>query len=323
MSLQVLAPGALTSVQDQGRPGYRHLGVPVGGALDPEALAIANALVGNDPAAAGIEITLTGPRLRFLTRTLIALCGADCAALVDGVPVPMWTRVAIAAGATLWIPRLPGGARAWLALAGGIDVPAVLGSRSTDLTAGFGGWQGRALAAGDLLPLGPAAARARTWLERAARASTPVWAERWQVRDLQAWDHDQPIRILPIDEAHCAALCASAWRISPQSGRMGLRLEGPALTTGSSAHRISAGVAPGLVQCPPDGGPIVLLRDAQTIGGYPLVGCVAQIDLPRLGRLRPGASIRFQAIGLDQAHALLAERQRRLQGLLSALAHRM
>jgi antagonist of KipI len=321
MSIEVLAPGTLTSVQDLGRPGHRHLGVALGGALDPDALAIANALVGNAPGAAGLEITLTGPRLHFHASTLIALCGAACDAVVDGMPVPMWRRVAIARGATMIISRLPGGARAWLAIAGGLDVPLLLGSRSTDLTAGFGGWRGRALASGDRLPLGQAASRASAWLSRVP-AGAPIFAERWQVRDLQAWDQGLPVRILPIDAGSCEKLCASEWRISPQSGRMGLRLEGPALAIGSAGQRISAGVAPGLVQCPPDGGPIVLLRDAQTVGGYPQVGVVASIDLPRLARLRPGARIRFEAIGLGRAHALIAERQRRLQRLLSALAHR-
>lgn len=321
MSVEVLSPGTLSSVQDQGRPGYRHLGVAIGGALDPDALGIANALVGNDPAAAGIEITLTGPRLHFHATTLIAICGAGCEAVVDGMPVPMWRRVAIARGATLIIPRLPGGARAWLAIAGGIDVPAVLGSRSTDLTAGFGGWQGRALAAGDRLPLGPASASARAVLD-GLRAAAPIHAERWQVRDLLAWDNGRPIRLLPMDAAACLRLTAAEWRIAPQSGRMGLRLEGPALAIAAAGQRISAGVAPGLVQCPPDGGPIVLLRDAQTIGGYPLIAAIASIDLPRLARLRPGARIRFEAIGMGEAHALLAERQRRLQRLLSALTHR-
>ncbi len=321
MSIDVLSAGTLSSVQDQGRPGYRHLGVAVGGALDPDALGIANALVGNDPAAAGIEITLTGPRLHFHATTVIALAGAACEAVVDGMPVPMWRRVAIARGATMIISRLPGGARSWLAIAGGIAVPAVLGSRSTDLTAGFGGWKGRALAAGDRLPLGPAPAVAQALLGR-IRASAPIWSERWQVRDLLAWDNGRPIRLLPIDAAACLRLTDAEWRIAPQSGRMGLRLEGPALDIGSAGQRISAGVAPGLVQCPPDGGPIVLLRDAQTVGGYPLVAAVASIDLPRLARLRPGARIRFETVGLEQAHTLLAERQRRLQRLLSALTHR-
>ena len=311
MSVQVLAPGLLTTVQDLGRTGWRHLGVGSAGALDAHAHALANLLAGNPPDAASLEITLAGPTLRFAQAARVALCGAEIDARCDGIVLPGARPWVLPAGATLALGACRRGARAYLAIGGGLDVPAVLGSRSTDLRGGFGGLGGRALREGDVLPL--------------AVAAQDVDAPRvapWWIDARPEAGADGAIRVLAGADATQPgdALFRQAWRVAAASDRQGLRLEGDApLQLADAGERVSAPVAPGTIQLPPDGRPIVLLADAQTHGGYPRIGHVIRADWPRLAQLRPGEAVRFAPVAPAQAQAAW----RRQRHVLARLAWRI
>jgi antagonist of KipI len=298
--IEVLAPGMLTTVQAFGREGFRHLGVGFGGALDPDAHAIANLLAGNAASAATLEIALAGPTLRFGHPACIALCGAAFDADIDGEPLPPWHRAFVPAGGVLRIGGCRAGARAWLAVSGGIRAVDLLGSTGTDLRGGFGGVEGRALRAGD-----------RLHVEPSDDAVDAVRIEPWWI-DPHALDADPsaPLRVLPGSDATDPenALSASAWTIAPASDRQGLRLEGDPIALRDPREYISEPITPGTVQSPPGGGPIVLLADAQTHGGYPRIGHVIRADRGRLAQLRAGDRIRFRRC--TPAEALAASRER-------------
>ena len=313
MKLDVLAPGVLTTVQDHGRVGWRHLGVALAGALDAEAAALANRLAGNPEGAAVLELTLHGPTLRLPQAVRIAICGAAVQAHFED---EAGARTLLGAGrpvdlpaGTLHLGPIRDVLRAWLAIAGGIDVPVVLGSRSTDLRGGFGGLQGRALRRGDKLPLA----------NPALDCTTPRMT-RWWVDPVEH-DLEALIRFVPSTHPLATRLEGSRWRISAQGNRQGLRLEGPALPA-SGGDVISAAVAPGTLQLPPDGQPIVLLADAQTVGGYPRLGYVIAADLPRLAQVRPGEDVRLQAIDARDAATLLRARRVRYARLNHTVADR-
>lgn len=299
--IHVLAPGLLTTVQDLGRDGWRHLGVARAGALDPVAARLANRLLGNPDDAAVLELTLQGPSLRFDAPVRIALCGRPVDARFEDTPLAFGRPIALPPG-TLRLGAVRGGARAWLAVDGGFAAPPVLGSRSTDLRGGFGGHQGRALRAGDELVLGPGDADEPTSVQM------PGW---WIDPSFDAYGRDAPIRYRPAQGAPAAALAARAWRVDAASNRQGLRLQGEALPAVAAGGGVSEPVAPGTVQLPPDGQPIVLLADAQTVGGYPRLGHVIAADLPRLAQLPPHAPLRFQAC--DAATAEAASRRARAE----------
>ncbi len=315
--LRVLAPGAATTVQASARDGWRHVGVARGGALDPAQAKLANHLVGNTFDAAVLEIALGGPTLAFDASIRMAICGAPIDAAFDsgdGVRriVPNGRPVALPAG-TLKLGTIRHGLRAWLAVAGGIDVPVVLGSRSTDLRGGFGGIGGRTLQAGDALPLGPHAA---PLVE--ATPDAPRW---WIALDPLPTDACL-VRYVPSSHAQARPLRDGAWRVDPRSDRQGLRLGGDTLPA-LAESLLSAPVAPGTIQLPPDGRPIVLLADAQTVGGYPRLGYVIAADLPRMAQLRPGDAVRFETVDVDEAERLRRQRQHELaRALIAADARR-
>lgn len=323
---QVLRPGALTTVQDQGRHGVRHLGVGRAGALDPALAAVANRLVGNVADAAVLELTLAGPTLALPRPARIALCGAEVAArFEDGnghsSSLPGGRPLRLPAG-TLHLGRLRGGLRAWLAVAGGIDVPVVLGSRSTDLRGGFGGLHGRALRAGDVLPIGTSPVdEASPQIAHVAvhAAHTNLQVPGWWVDPYFDTPQDAPIRYLPAPWATDATtvpavLDGHTWTVDPRSDRQGLRCAGESLGI-TGAEQLSAAVAPGTLQLPPDGCPLVLLADAQTVGGYPRLGHVLAADLPRLAQLRAGDALRFMAVTPAEADAVRRERAARMARL--------
>ena len=300
--LHVRHGGALTTVQDRGRSGWRHLGVAHAGALDPAQASLANRLVGNPADAAVLELTLRGPVLEFEQPTRIALCGAWIDAYFEDAhvrphAVPCGRPVTLPAG-TLRLGMIRNGLRAWLSVAGGIDVPRVLGSRSTDLRGGFGGLDGRALCAGDTLPLG-----AHPAIEVDAPTS-PKW---WGALDPVVSTQDA-IRYVPSASSESLMLAEHAWTVDTRSNRQGLRCSGDAIVA-ASCEQISAPVAPGTIQLPPDGRPIVLLADAQTVGGYPRIGHVIAADLPRLAQYRAGDALRFVAVDAIAAHAAAQRRQ--------------
>jgi len=314
VSVQVLAPGLLSTVQDGGRHGLRHLGVGCAGALDAYALQIANCLVGNGADAAVLEITLAGPRLRFERAVRIAFCGAEIDAHVGELALPGWRPIDLPAQSELAIGHCRRGARALLAIDGGIDVPRILGSAATDLRGGFGGLDGRALRVGDRFMLGAAGTMD---IDRVGIA--PWWID--PTPDL---DFDRPAvaRVLPGSDATMPSdtLFAQTWQVSSHSDRQGLRLEGAALALADTKERISEPVVPGTVQLPAHGQPIVLLADAQTHGGYPRISHVIAADLPRLAQLRPGETLRFAPATRSQAWQAWREQRQRLQRIALAIA---
>lgn len=286
--LEVLRAGALTTVQDLGRQGYRHLGVALCGALDPDALIYGNRLVGNKQDCAGLEITLGPVELRFIRSGWFALTGADFQATLDGEPLWCGWNHACRPGQVLRLRGTRHGMRAYLAVAGGIDVPQVMGSRATDLKAGFGGFQGRALTVGDCIPIGPSD-------YRGPRQGGP----------LRCWHPS--IRVIPGPEwpacdPHSQQLFwQQEWQVSQHSNRMGYRLQGDAMTFVRPLSLLSHAVWPGIIQVPPSGQPIVLMADAQTTGGYPRVGQVIEADLWLLAQARPGTRFKFTPSSLAEA----------------------
>ncbi len=301
--LRVLEPGALSTVQDAGRPRAAHLGVPLAGACDAWSMACANRLLGNDEGAAVLEMTLLGASFEAVASGVIAIAGADMEAVVDGEA----RRLApgrshrFLAGDILRFGVAIRGVRTYLALPGGIDVEPILGSRSTCLAGRFGGLDGRALASGDIL-----------------RASQP----HGDARADRVWPPggfdpivESPIRIVPVSSApgvHPEALTGligRAWTVSPIGDRTGMRLEGePLPTTDAASMLVSSGVMPGVVQLLPSGEPVILMADAPTIGGYPVPAVVARADLPIIAQRQAGEEVGFVAITLEEAR--LAARAR-------------
>ncbi len=321
--IHVEHPGLLTTIQDLGRTGFQHLGLSPGGAMDPDAARVANLLVGNDPNAALLEITLMGPRLVLKTGIWIALTGADLTTTLNGAPLPAWRPAWAPAGARIGFGGPRRGCRAYLAVDGGLDVPQVLGSRSTDSRAGLGGLAGRPLQAGDSLPRG--AAR----LPPPQRPDQPTWPRWWVTHHADASiNHPTRLRFIPgtdwaaLPKHEQQGLAESHFRVSSQCNRMGLRLSGPVLSLPDEPERLSAGVTFGTIQLPPDGQPIVLGPERQTTGGYPVLGTVARIDWSRLGQLCPGDAVSFMPITVDAAHALIRARERDIARLAAGLSLR-
>lgn len=333
MTLRILGAGLLTTVQDSGRSTHQRQAIPVGGAMDAVALRVGNALVGNHDGAAALEATLIGPTIAFDAPTLIALTGADLEALVDGVPVPTWRPLCVPGGATLRFGKPRIGCRAYVIVAGGIDVPPVFGSRSTYLRAAFGGYLGRALRADDVVPTGESsplgraiAASLRGDGARAESVAIARWSAGFTLRP--RYSSEPTIRLIAgahtdaLSRASHAALVSTSFRVSASSDRMGYRLEGQRLELREPLELLSEAVAFGTVQLPPGGGPIVLMADRQTTGGYPRVGEVASVDLPLVAQLKPGDKLRFQIVSLDDAQRWYLEQEQELAQARASLAFR-
>jgi antagonist of KipI len=302
VSLEVLAPGPLTTVQDLGRPGLGALGVPASGAFDRLACRAANRLVGNPDGAAVLEATLAGPTLRATADHVLAGVGEVELAL-EGRPAPAAETLHLPAGATLAVGRVRRGARAYVAVAGGIDVPATIGSRATHPAAELGGLGGRALASGDVLPVGPAP---EAPLRRRLRpGALPEPGAR--VRAVPGPD-EEALRPGALER-----LLVAAWRVTPRADRTGIRLAGEPVPLAGSAERDPGGLVPGCVQVPGDGLPIVLGPDGPTTGGYPAVATVVAADLPLLAQARPGDTLRFVPATPEQGRAAWRERLRALE----------
>jgi antagonist of KipI len=317
MSVSVVRAGFFTTVQDLGRSGFREHGVSLGGALDPHALRIANLLVGNDPAAAGVETTLGRVRLRFDDQRAVAWCGGAVQVTVGAVAIPAGRAAIVAAGEEVSIAAPERGARAWLAISGGVDVPLVLGSRSTDLRARFGGLDGRALRDGDVLPLGEshiASPSDSTWGAPHAWAQTGTRGAILRIIRGAEWERFTP--------AAREAFLKQQFTVTDEADRMGARLDGPKLERDNDAELVSEAVAPGTIQVPPNGAPILLLGDCQTLGGYPKLAHVITVDMPIAAQLRPGDPVRFAEVSLGEAHALLRERERDVCWFRAGLALR-
>ena len=310
MKITVVRPGMLTTIQDLGRPRCRAYGVSVGGAMDTLALRTANLLLGNSDGEAGIEATVTGPDLAFDEGRWIAICGAEANPVLNGEAVPMWKPVYVPAGSVLQLGSVTNGMRVYLAVDGGFRLPQVLGGYGTDLRGGFGGLEGRRLKANDILPLGPAKLAPPS--DGEVLTAAPVMP----VRELQTLLNRPAVRVFPgremgeFDADSLRAFFTEPFTVSPQSDRMGIRLEGPRLNRTVSREMLTAGVSCGTVQVPPDGRPIILMADGQPTGGYPRIAQVAEVDLPVLAQARPGKKLGFVRITLDEAERLLDMRER-------------
>lgn len=306
MEITVLRPGALTTVQDLGRPGLRAAGVTAGGAADRFALRLANLLVGNPEEAAGLEMTLQGAELEFGEAAWVVITGGE----PGGASMNRPQR--IGAGERLRLGRMKTGCRAYLAVAGGLVAPRVLGGCGTDLRGGFGGHEGRALRAGDVLHT--------RRVERKIRGH-------WRVDPaiLPAYSDQPVVRVVAGPQAgeFEGTLAGREFIVGPESDRMGLRLQGEPLRPRRSLELLSSVVVPGTVQVPPAGGPIVLLADAQTLGGYPQIAHVVTADLPLLAQLRPGDRVRFEEVTLADALRLRREQERNLAMLREGLRAKM
>ncbi len=300
-------PGPLTTVQDLGRFGSQSLGVPPSGAADPDALETANLLVGNDPGEACLECTLRGPVAEFTGPAAFSLCGGRATARLNGVEVPLWETLYAQAGDVLSIGSVEAGLRIYLAVAGGLDLPPVLGSRSTYVRAGFGGWEGRALRSGDRLPLraGPDSRTVSEWTVR--EEERPEYPPEILVRAIPSHEVD---RFRP---ESVERFFREPFAVSAKSDRMGCRLEGTPLVHTRGADIVSSGVLTGTVQVPGDGLPIVLLADRQTTGGYTRIAHVIRADLPKLGQARPGDRVRFARATPEEAREAWESREAALR----------
>jgi len=317
MTLRVLRPGALATVQDLGRTGLQHLAIVPGGAMDPASHRLANALVGNRDDAATLEIALSGPELLFGGVALVALHGARFEAALDGAPFPAARPVLVQAGARLRIGRAREGCFAYLAVAGGIAVPRVLGSRGTKHTGGFGGLGGGLVATGAILPVIPdadavatsrfARVAARGGAVAVGRAARSV---RW-LAPAPTLPSTDPAVVRAVDGVHAAlfgdaartAFFGERWRVAADSNRMGYRLLGPKLELVRPTEIVSQATCLGTVQVPANGQPIVLMADHQTTGGYPKIAELIAADVPLVAQVPPGATARFVRVALEGADA--------------------
>ncbi len=316
MNATVVRAGFLTSVQDLGRLGFRQFGVSVGGALDSHALRVANLLVGNAESAAGVEVTLGGLRLRFVDDRIVAWCGGEFDVRLGSMSVAAGHAALVRAGQELMFNQPKVGCRCWLGISGEIDVPIVLGSRSTDLRTNFGGFDGRALRDGDEIALGENSKHAQSLVDLLRERRISSWSP---PHDWSSPAQREPIlRVMRgsdwnrFNDVTIQRFTNEVFIVSPDSDRMGVRLEGIELKRNHDIDLVSEAVVPGTIQVPPGGKPIVLLGDCQTIGGYPKIAHVISVDLPIAAQLRVGDRVRFCEISLREAHHLLAERERDL-----------
>ncbi|MDE5441627.1 5-oxoprolinase/urea amidolyase family protein [Bradyrhizobium sp. CSA207] len=325
MAIKVLKPGLATTVQDLGRPGYYHIGIPLSGGMDRHALAAANLLVGNEEGAAVLEAVFMGPELEFTDDTLVAITGAELPPKLDGEPRETWTSFKVKRGQKLSFDFLKQGARGYIAIAGGIDVPLVLGSRSTYALGALGGFKGRKLEAGDELPIG--------------KTSAAVKDGRTVAKNLRGLPAAMPmeLRVMPglywhrITEAAGIGFFGDTWKVAPEADRIGYRFKGgkplefvprePPFGAGSDPSNITDACYPyGSIQVPGGTEPIVLHRDAVSGGGYFMVGTVIAADMDLIGQLQPNTPVKFVKVAMDEALAARKSRTELLGKLRSALA---
>ncbi|GGF16022.1 biotin-dependent carboxyltransferase family protein [Hymenobacter cavernae] len=329
MSLSVISPGLLTTIQDLGRRGYRKEGVPTSGAMDTVALRVANLLVGNPERTAGIEITFLGPKIRFETDHLIALTGADLQPKLNGEPIKMNRPVAVRAGGVLTFGGLRAGSRAYLALSGGLAVPPVLGSQATYLRAGIGGLGGRAFKTGDAVPsAGLTELGRKIWQALIATQPAHAWAQAKWTPDPKLFPapHESPfVRAIRGQEYDLFSEQSQHdfWQqefiVTSDSDRMGYRLQGPTLARQEPGEVLSSAVAFGTIQVPNEGNPIALLADHQTTGGYPRIAQVVAADFSCLAQVQLGRKIRFREVSLAEAQELYAQQEKAITEIKQAL----
>lgn len=323
MPVKVIKPGLMTTIQDLGRPGYFHLGIPIGGAMDQMAMRAANLLVGNDEGAAGLEAVFMGPELEFIEDALVAVTGADIPILIDGEEQPSWTALGVKAGQRLGFGFLKSGARAYIAISGGIDTQPMLGSRSTYAIGALGGLEGRAVAADDYLPIG----QSTGGMEGATLAPdlrrTPGGGTELRVLTGLYWHR--------IRETSQRSFFDEEWRVAPEADRMGYRFRGgkplefvereQPFGAGSDPSNIVDGCYPyGSIQVPGGTEPIVLHRDAVSGGGYFMIGTVISADMDLIGQLQPHTPVKFVEVDMETALKARADRAVLINRIREALA---
>jgi len=308
-TIEVRSPGLLTTVQDLGREGFGSMGVSSSGAADPTALRVGNRLLSNAENAAALEMTLLGGTFVFPEGAVIALTGSDFAASLDGAPIPLWTSIEVRAGQTLRAGATRSAARCYLCVSGGIATKPFLGSRSTHLLSGLGGYDGRALRKGDILPIG---------LQVGLKTGPGSGPSQKRTVSAHALHHLRPRKVLRVTpgpqsewfpDAARAIFYGSAYQVTEESNRMGLRLEGPPLPVDQLGEMITEGVPLGAIQITAAGLPIILFVEQQTTGGYPKIANVISADISSLGQLRPRDEIRFERVDWDTARTLLLEQE--------------
>ncbi|MEM3580721.1 MAG: biotin-dependent carboxyltransferase family protein [Candidatus Bathyarchaeia archaeon] len=308
---QVLKPGFFTTVQDLGRYGYLKYGVPISGAMDSFSMIVANLLVGNNPNDACLEITLIGPELQALADTQIALTGGKISVEINGEEASMWQTLTVRKGDVVSVRKVESGCRCYLSIRGGINTPIVLGSRSTYVRGRFGGIDGRQLKFGDIIegfsvpPIDV--------VFRMLENLVPHFGDSFTVHVVLGPQADM------FTEGGIETFLSNPYRVTIDSDRMGYRLEGPAIQHKGKADIVSDALLPGAVQVPRDGKPIIIMRDAQTTGGYPKIAAVITPDLDRLGQAKPNDIIRFSEITLEDARKRLLEYREMLAGLAEKL----
>jgi antagonist of KipI len=309
-AIQVIHSGFFTTVQDGGRFGYQKAGVSVGGVMDSFASRLANLLVGNDPNEATLEITMSGPTLRFETDALIAICGGSFRCTLNGESVSMWKPLVARSGDILSIGACQNGYRAYVAFAGGLNIPLVMNSRSTHVQAHIGGFHGRSLQPGDVLPL------------RSNTLTIPESPIRWGIAFSERNyinGKRKIVRVVEGQEYHMFTeqsqkrFFSSVYEVTTQSDRMGYRLQGQALERMMNQEMISEAVTFGTIQVPKNGQPIVLMADCQTTGGYPRIAQVIRIDLPILAQARPGDHVKFEKVSWQEARRLYVEQEQEIK----------
>ena len=294
-TLAIVQPGMLSTIQDRGRYGYQRFGMPTAGAMDGFALRAANALLGNEDGAAGIEATVLGPRVKLLADTRVAITGADVSPLLDGEPIPMWQAVSVTEGSMLEFRQPQDGMRAYLSVVGGIDVPVIMGSRATYMKAGIGGMEGRQLRAGDILHAFDAVEAGESANLRFPAEAIPKYGSEQELRVVLGPQH------AAFTQAGIDTFLNSTYGVSIYSDRMGYRLEGEPIEHADGADVISDGTPLGAIQVPGNGQPIILLADRGTTGGYTKIATVISTDISRVAQAMPGHSFRFRAVSVEEA----------------------
>jgi antagonist of KipI len=300
-TIQVQAPGLLTTVQDLGRPGFGPIGVSPSGAADPISLRLGNRLVGNEESAAALEMMLLGGTFNFPEGAILALTGSDFSATLDDARVNLGTSLYVRPGQTLRLGSTSSGARCYLCVQGGIALKTFLGSASTQILSGLGGFEGRPLRKDDVLHIGRASKRFRN--RTIAQQALEDFSRRKVLRVTPGPQGDW------FSESSLGAFYAGTYRVCEQSNRMGLRLEGPAISQRGASDMTTEGVSLGAIQVPAGGSPIILFVEQQTTGGYPKIANVISADLHRVGQLRPRDELRFDPVTFDQARSLLIEQE--------------
>lgn len=319
MTITVKKSGLLSTIQDLGRYGSQKYGVIASGAMDTLSHRISNMLVGNHEHEAAIEMTLLGAHFEFQKDSLISICGADMSPVLNDKLVRMWRPILVKKGSILTFSSAKHGCRAYLAVAGGFDVPEVMDSKSTYLRAGIGGFNGRALKNGDILSIGEMSSQAKKQLDAAPSFSELDWSVSSEFFPIQ--QEERHIRVIKgrqfddFSEESKVNFFTERFEITPQSDRMGYRMKGPVLKLEKEAEMISEAVSFGTIQVPSEGNPIVLLADRQTTGGYPKIAQIASVDLPFISQLKPGESVQFIEISLDEAQQLFLDREKKIQQL--------